>query len=312
MTLNALRWVAKRAYLELLRHLPDRFAIGVDYFRVFGRIPNLTNPERFSEKLQHLKLRVRDERMPALVDKVRAKEFVSAKLGEKWVIPTLWHDEHVTEDVLREIPKPAVVKATHSSSQLLFLHANTNVPAAARAANGWLTYDHHVMHREWAYGKVRREILIEPFIGEGEAQPPEDYKFWVFDGAVRFVQVDINRFKGHRRLFYTPAWKRLDLKMNYPAASTGARRPQHLDEMLQAARALANGFRFARIDLYDTPAGPLFGEITFAPEAGLCRFNPPAFDLTLGESWVYPNAAQETAHARSFSDAFLLNGAGKP
>lgn len=303
-----LRWAAKRAYLELVRRLPDRIAVNLDYFRVFGAFPDLNTPRRFSEKIQHLKLRDRDPRMPMLVDKVAVKDYVSTALGEQWLIPTLWHGEHVTEEVLARAPKPAVVKANHSSAQVLFLHANSNLRQAARTANRWLAYDHHVVHREWAYGNVRRQILIEPFIGGDE--PPDDYKFWVFDGAVRFIQVDRARFSRHTRQFYTPVWKRLDVAMNYPATPANAPAPAHLEDMLRAARILADGFRFMRVDLYDTASGPLFGELTFAPEAGLCRFSPPAFDLELGQSWAYPEAPSD-ADARSFADAFRFTDPGK-
>lgn len=308
MAIGRLRWAAKRAYLELVRRLPDRLAIDLDYFRVFGALPNLSNPRRFSEKIQHLKLRDHDARMPILVDKVRVKDYVSSALGQQWLIPTLWHGEHVTEDVLRSAPKPAVVKANHSSAQVLFLRDNSNLREAARTANGWLDYDHHVVHREWAYGNVRRQILIEPFIGE--TAPPDDYKFWVFDGAVRFIQLDHARFRRHTRQFYTPSWKRLDLRMNYPATPAHAPAPPHLEDMLHAARVLADGFRFMRVDLYDTPKGPLFGELTFAPEAGLCRFKPPAFDLELGESWSYPETPSDV-DMQSFADAFRFTDRGK-
>jgi hypothetical protein len=307
MAANGLRWAAKLAYLEALRLLPDSLAVKLDYFRVFGRFPNLANPQRFSEKMQHLKL-AHDTRTPELVDKVRVKDYVGAALGERWLIPTLWHGEHLTEDVLENVPKPAVIKANHSSAQVMFVTANSNLREATRAANAWRNYDHHIVHREWAYGNVRREILIEPFIGDEEA--PDDYKFWVFDGAVRFIQVDHGRFNRHTRQFYTPAWKRLDLKMNYPAEVANAPAPEHLTDMLRAATTLASGFRFVRVDLYDTTSGPLFGEMTFTPEAGLCRFEPAVFDLQLGESWSYPRSPDDVRRLRSLADAFRFKEPG--
>lgn len=309
MPAKRLKWATKLAYLELLRRLPDSAAVNIDYFRVFGRFPNLANPQRFSEKIQHLKLRDHDERTPELVDKVRVKEYVANAIGEDWLIPTLWHGEHLTENILRDMPMPAVVKANHSSAQVKFVTANSNLGSVAREANAWLNYDHHVVHREWAYGNVRRELLIEPFIGEAESVP-DDYKFWVFDGAVRFIQVDHGRFNQHTRQFYSPSWKRLDLKMNYPDTPANAPAPSHLADMLAAASRLAKGFRFVRVDLYDTPQRPLFGELTFTPEAGLCRFEPAGFDLELGESWSYPESSNEAEQLRSFADAFKLRTRG--
>jgi hypothetical protein len=116
--------------------------------------------------------------------------------------------------------------------------------------------------------------------------------------------VDKARFREHTRQFYTPAWNRLDIRLNYPESRGNAAAPPHLGEMLEAAGILAEGFRFVRVDLYDTKKGPLFGELTFAPEAGLCRFWPPKFDLELGESWSYPRWANEDERLKSLADAF--------
>jgi hypothetical protein len=309
MPAKRLKWATKLAYLEMLRRLPDAAAVSLDYFRVFGRFPNLANPKRFSEKMQLQKLRDHDARTPDLVDKVKVKEYVANTIGAHWLIPTLWHGEHLTPDILRDLPKPAVVKANHSSAQIKFVNDNSNLQTVAREANAWLAYDHHLVHREWAYGNVRRQLLVEPFIGETEA--PSDYKFWVFDGAVRFVQVDHTRFTKHTRQFYSPSWKRPDLKMNYPEAPAHAPAPAHLDQMLEAASRLADGFRFVRVDLYDLPQRPLFGEMTFSPEAGLCRFEPAGFDLELGESWSYPEMTNEAEQLRSFSDAFKIRKHGE-
>ena len=295
MAASNLRWAAKRVSLEVLRALPDAIAINLDYFRVFGFLPNLAAPRRFSEKMQHMKLHVRDASMSDFVDKVRVKEFVRQKLGESWIIPTLWYGEAVSEFVVRSVTKPAVMKSNHSSAQVYFLNDESDVEAAVRTANEWLSYDHHVLHRELAYGEVDRKILIEPFVGDGAS--PEDYKFWVLDGAVRFIQVDHGRFSDHTRLFYTPDWKRLNFTMKYPGLSADIPPPPHLKEMLEAARTLAEGFRFVRVDLYDTPHKPLFGELTFAPEAGLCKFDPPEIDLELGESWFYPRPAFDPKRA---------------
>jgi len=38
---------------------------------------------------------------------------------------------------------------------------------------------------------------------------------------------------------------------------------------------------------------PLFRALTFAPEAGLCRFDPQEVDLELGASWLYPRPASK-------------------
>ena len=67
MPAKRLKWATKLAYLEVVRRLPDAAAVSVDYFRVFGRFPDLANPRLFTEKMQYLKLRDHDPRTPPLV-----------------------------------------------------------------------------------------------------------------------------------------------------------------------------------------------------------------------------------------------------
>lgn len=283
-----LREAAKLAYSSALRPLDDRTVTCIDYLRTFARAPNLDAPHLFSEKIQHYKLYERDQRMPALVDKLRGKDYVADVLGQSWVTPTLWSGERVTESVLREIAPPVVLKPNHASGKIACIRQGADLRSIARRANAWLGLDYHLLHREWAYEGARRLLLIEPKIG-GEGWPI-DYKFWVFDGEVRLIQVDKERFARHTRQFFDRHWRRLDLAMKYPAGKEAALRPPHLLEMLAGAERLGADFRFARIDFYDTPERPLFGEITFWPEAGLGRFFPASFDAILGAQWRYPGA----------------------
>ena len=51
--------------------------------------------------------------------------------------------------------------------------------------------------------------------------------------------------------------------------------------MMKVAEALAAGFAFVRVDLYDTPGGVYFGELTFTPGAGMDHFSSEAFATQL-------------------------------
>jgi hypothetical protein len=224
------------------------------------------------------------------------KEHVARVLGSDWVTPTLWSGERVTEAELREVGAPAVIKPNHASGKIAFISSGAKLRAVARKANAWLKQDYHLLHREWAYGETPRRLMIEQKIEFAES--PIDYKFWVLDGEVRLIQADFARFTRHTRRFFDPSWRPLDLKLKYPVGDRIAPRPPHLDEMLSAAARLADDFRFVRVDLYDTPERPVFGEITFWPEAGLCRFEPSSFDSALGAEWAYPGRHRRRAEER--------------
>jgi TupA-like ATPgrasp len=113
-----------------------------------------------------------------------------------------------------------------------------------------------------------------------------DYKFFVFGGRVEFIQMDIDRFSDHRRAFYDRSWRKQEISLGYPKLeSLIAEPPRHLAAMMNAAEALGAPFDFVRIDLYDLPEGPKFGEVTFSPNSGFEQFNPPEMDRLFGSLW---------------------------
>jgi hypothetical protein len=71
----------------------------------------------------------------------------------------------------------------------------------------------------------------------------------------------------------------------YPTDEREIARPKSLGKMITAASTLAKGFDFVRVDFYEIGEKPYFGEMTFTPEAGLGRFDPPEIDRLLGQMW---------------------------
>ena len=62
-------------------------------------------------------------------------------------------------------------------------------------------------------------------------------------------------------------------------------RPDSYEQMREIAEQLAGGESFMRVDLYDI-GGPVLGEITLHPRAGLAKFEPSEWDEKLGALWV--------------------------
>lgn len=260
------------------RALLDRAAIGLTYWWRHGRLPRLDAPMLFTERVQHRKLHDRDARLPHLADKVAVKAWVRQRLGPHCVTPTLWQGTALPEAPVW--PMPFVVKARHGCNQYRFVRSAADWREARRAARRWMRARYGWWLSEWAYGAIPRGLLVEPFIGDGDA-PPVDYKLFVFGGRVQSVQVHLDRAGRHRWIVFDRAWRRV----SSPTADPDPSPPAALHRMIWAAERLAAGFAFVRVDLYDGPAGPLFGEMTFYPGSGLHRVDPSSLDAQWGAAW---------------------------
>ena len=254
--------------------------IALTYFCRHGRLPDLSTPTRFTELVQLRKLHDRDARLPLFADKLGVKHLVADRLGSEWIVPTLWSGRDLPQQP--EWPRPFVVKARHGCNQLAFVRTGReDWEAIRREAERWLGKRYGSWLDEWLYGEIERGLIVEPFIGVS-GQLPLDYKFYVFDGRVAFVQVHLDREHRHRWTVLDRAWR--------PIA--GCRRvdsvapPASFATMVDAAEEMGRGFDFVRVDLYEPAGTPLFGEMSFYPGSGLDRFDPPELDTLMGSLWL--------------------------
>ncbi len=260
------------------------------YYRKHSRIPNLTTPNTFSEKVCAAKLRWRDPRLSHFVDKVAAKDIVRRVLGEEWVIPTLYSGPSLPPLHERDWPLPFVIKANHGSGWNLFIRSEAECDWGSIEAQSasWLRRKYGRYSGETPYSYVDPQILIEPLIEDN----PNDYKIFVFGGKAEYIQVDTDRFSVHRRTFFDRQWNRQAFEFRYPLDDREIPAPVHLTKMLNAAEELARGFPFVRVDFYEVGSHPYFGEITLFPESGDVRFTPHAVEQHMGDLWPdHPDGA---------------------
>lgn len=258
---------------ELLR-------VRLTYLWRHRRFPALAEPRLFTELVQNRKLRGRDTRQSTLSDKVAVKAFVDERIGSRWVIPTLWHGHSLPRHP--QWKRPFVVKARHGCHQNAFVRTgNEDWQAIRRQSARWVRKTYGYWLDEWLYRHIPRGLLVEPFVG-CDFELPIDYKLFVFNGRVEFVQVHLGREHRHRWIVFDRNWRRV----SSPTADSDPRRPASLYSMIEAAEELGREFDFVRIDLYEVQGRPLFGEMTFYPGSGLDPFNPISLDRVMGDHWL--------------------------
>ena len=287
---------------RVLDVLPERLQIAIWAVRrfrwKFGCWPNLIWPRKFNELILLRKIWNRDPRILRLADKLLVKDYVRQKLGDDWVIPTLWSGESFPPRDKRDWPRPFVVKVNNGYGWNIFVRdeASCNWPEIEAQCAKWMSSAYGLQLGEWHYARMPSRIMIEPLINFGRGLPV-DVKFWVFHGRVEFVHVVTNREYGLKMAFFDRDWNWLPYEQGYDIETEHVERPACLAELIRGAETLAAGFSYVRVDLYEVDGKPLFGELTFYPGSGLNPINPPEFDRQLVALWrrQRPVQHQQTA-----------------
>jgi hypothetical protein len=249
-----------------------------------GHLPNLEGPKSFNEKIQWLKLNYRDPLIQNCASKLLARDYVLKNCGPEILVPLVGIYESVGEIGFEDLPQRFVCKASHGSGWNIVAtdKDKLNWSVESQKLKRWMATDFSKMGREWAYKDSPRKILIEHFLDGPDGQSPYDYKIFCFNGNPRFVQVDTDRFSGHRRSFYDLNWQQLPFGLEYPIEIRALPRPMGLDKMIEISKKLSKQFPFVRCDLYDCRGKVYFGELTFYPGKGTERFYPRKADMDIG------------------------------
>jgi hypothetical protein len=122
---------------------------------------------------------------------------------------------------------------------------------------------------------VKPRIIVEEFIQDYDRKfsIPRDFKVYVAGGKAWVVQViDRNGPKAQRsHSFYGRDWTEFaDAFQTTYLPGPSIPQPPLLSELISAAELIARDLRaFLRLDFYLTSSGPVFGEITWCPFAGV-------------------------------------------
>ena len=248
---------------------------------------DLENPQTFNEKLQWLKLHDRNPLYPKLVDKYEVKSYISSLLGEEYVIPTIGIYDSFADIDLEALPNEFVIKCTHDSSSIMICtdKKNFDFNLCKEKINKSLKKNYYYAGREWPYKNVKPRILIEKYMKDSHFNELRDYKFFCFNGKMKYFKVDFDRFIKHGANYYDANKKLVPLGevVCPPNFEKKIEFPKTIDEMIKLAEKLAKDIPFVRVDFYDVDGHIYFGEMTFYPASGYGKFTDSSWDLTLGE-----------------------------
>ena len=281
----------KEAYMMESRITPamQRMYCMEKAYAQMGYLPDLDNPKSFNEKIIWLALNYKNPDIRIAADKFKAKEYISAKVGEQYVVPLLGAYDDISEVDFDALPNKFVAKSNcgWGSDQVVLVTDKS-------------TYciDHlKVMMTTWLYPwctyyyqnmcvtdeKIAPKIVIEELLEAEEGSSVDDYKFYCCNGEPKFALVVSDRkAKTQTRTFVDMNWECIPVMRKGKNTAASPKKPQNLKEILRLCKILAKDFPLVRIDFYEVDGRIYVGELTFTPGMFL-GFRPIEMDYKLGE-----------------------------
>ena len=269
-------------------------------------------PRTFTEKVRYKMLRDHRPLVATFADKAAVRDYVASTIGAEY-LPAAYLITATPRELMDvELPEAYVVKPTHGSGVAVIVSDRAAVDAALPTDPGSWAYRHvrpeaadraHLVwlaegwvkqlygrgpNREWAYGQVPRQVIVEELLAGPGGGIPDDYKFFVFHGVCRYIQVDAGRFDRRTQDFFDPEWTHLRLSGGPVWADPEPPRPGRLEEMIALAERLGAQTDFVRVDLYHLGDRVVFGELTSYPAGGDSPFEPESFNAEFGSHWSVP------------------------
>lgn len=269
-------------------------------------------PTAFTEKVRYKMLRDHRPLLVTFADKAAVRDHVATVIGAAYLPIAYAVLPDPAELTTLDLPDEFVVKPTHGSGAVVVVSYAAPESARLPTPEGAWVYSHvrpefadrrqlaaiaaswleklygQGPNREWAYGRIPRQVIVEELLRGADGSIPDDLKFFVFQGRCRYVQVDAGRFGARTQDFYSADWVHLGLSGGPAWATTPHARPERLPELIRAAERLGADTDFVRVDLYDLPERVVFGELTSYPAGGYSPFHPERFDAEFGSHWTVP------------------------
>lgn len=252
-----------------------------------GYWPQIREPRSFNEKVMYRKLYTDEEIFATLEDKWGSRDYVRDRVGEEILNEIYCVTKDPDEIPFEDLPEKFVVKASHGSGWNLLVvdKSEADFERIKATCEDWLSRTYVPTANEYWYEDIEPRILVEKYLDEVGQEVPRDFKFFVFHGQVKYIQVDFDRATQHKRCVFTPDWEFVDVRIRVPQGAP-IDRPENLEEMIGVAERLGEESDFLRVDLYNVDDEIIvFGELTVAHGSGGNNFEPVEYDFEFGSHW---------------------------
>jgi len=278
------KYLEIRIYIESF--LPRKYLISKEWKQVFGEELNLENPKTYNEKLQWGKVYANNKLAKQCADKVGVLEYVRSKIGSSYINELIAIYPNTKTIDFSKLPEQFVLKATHDSGSVLIVKDKNQLDyKKLNKIENSLKINYGAVTQEWVYDDIKPQIIIEKFLESDDGATLKDYKIFCFAGKAKIIEIDLDRFEGHKQSYYDTAWNRLNFEFGFPILDYDVKKPELIEEMLRLSSILSEPFNHVRIDWYICKNRLVFGEMTFFTAGGFGKFSSKEWEEKMG-AWI--------------------------
>ncbi|ENW96773.1 ATP-grasp fold amidoligase family protein [Acinetobacter sp. NIPH 298] len=212
-------------------------------------------------------------------DKYLVKDYIRAKVGEKYNVPTIAIFNSYEELENFDFPENCCIKPTQASQAVIL--RKDNEPIEIPPIKDWFNLNYYKKTRERNYKYLKPKVIVEPLLFK--SKDLMDYRLFCFNGKVKIIGIDVGKYTGYKRVFYSPKWEKQDFSLHYPLFEGELECPKNLQEMIAVAEKLAEDLDFIRIDIYSDGEECFVGEITNCHAGANQRFVPESAEKKVSE-----------------------------
>lgn len=265
------------------KFIPDKLFLKIKYYHIFHRNLDLLKPQTFNEKLQWLKLYDRKPEYTTMVDKYAVKEYIAAKIGEEYTIPTIGVWTRFNDIDFDSLPNKFVLKCTHDSGGLVICtdKSNLDTDEARKTIERSLKNNYYYSGREWPYKNIEPRIIAEQYMQDDDLN---DIKISSLDGEHRLVLVCSKHFSKDVQREASFDEKQNYLEMRRPNhGNTNEKGEKNYELMERLAKVLSEKIFFSRIDFYEMKKQVYFGDVILFSDSGFEGFGLEDWDDKRGK-----------------------------
>lgn len=235
-----------------------------------GHFPQLVDCRDYNDRIQWLKLFDQAAEVVRCTDKLGVRDYVRERVGDEHLVRLYQVHDRFAQFDFDALPPAFVLKTNHDSGTVILVRDKASIDrtTATRIEQSLARiYGHE--NGEWAYVHVPPKVFAEELIAPGNSTPPPDYKFHCVDGKIRWLQFIYDRGHGTKEVIADVNGQPTGIHFDHNMAnSTSFSIPPRWNDMKVIAEALASGFRYVRIDMYQWESRIYVGELTFFPMMG--------------------------------------------